>query len=91
MATPLSSLWKGFASIGDFQIPLLSDVNRTASLAYGVWKAARTRRDDGEAQHGTFIVDRDGLVRWAQVGNRPFTDIEAILLELDGLNAQSSQ
>ncbi|MFI5459620.1 MAG: peroxiredoxin family protein [Isosphaerales bacterium] len=68
---------------GGFQIPLLSDSDHATSLAYGVWKAVPGGdKDDGEAQHGTFIVDRDGLVRWAHVGNRPFTDIEALLTEL---------
>ncbi len=77
---------------GDFQIPLLSDIGHAASLAYGVWKAvAGERKEDGEAQHGTFIVDRDGVVRWAYVGDRPFTDIEALLTELDGLKRPRSQ
>jgi len=68
---------------GGFQIPLLSDPDHTTSLAYGVWKAIPGGdKDDGEALHGTFIVDRAGLVRWAHVGNRPFTDIEALLTEL---------
>jgi len=68
---------------GGFQIPLLSDPDHATSRAYGVWKAVPGGdKDDGEALHGTFIVDRDGLVRWAHVGNRPFTDIEALLTEL---------
>jgi mycoredoxin-dependent peroxiredoxin len=75
---------------GNFQIPLLSDAGRAPSSAYGVWKAVPSGGEDGgEARHGTFIVDRDGLVRWAFVGNRPFTDIEALLTELDGLRAAS--
>ena len=77
---------------GDFQIPLLSDTDRAVSSAYGVCKAASSGgKDGGDAQHGTFIIDRDGLVRWAYVGNRPFTDIEALLTELDGLRAPSSR
>jgi len=68
---------------GGFQIPLLSDPDHATALAYGVWKAVPGGdKDYGEALHGTFIVDRDGLVRWAYVGNRPFTDIEALLTEL---------
>ena len=63
----------------------------TVASAYGVWKAnPGGDKDDGEALHGTFIVDRDGLVRWAYVGDRPFTDIEAILTELAGLRAAPS-
>ena len=85
-ATPPSSRGNGFASSADFQIPLLSDPDHATSLAYGVWKPVPGGdKDDGEALHGTFIVDRDGLVRWAYVGDRPFTDIEALLTELDSL------
>jgi peroxiredoxin len=69
---------------GDFQIPLLSDPNHAVSFAFDVWKPVPGGdKGEGEALHGTFIVDRDGLVRWAFVGNRPFTDIEALLSELD--------
>ncbi len=68
---------------GGFQIPLLSDPDHAVSSAYGVWKAVPGgEKDDGEALHGTFIVDRDGTVRWAYLGDRPFTDIEALLTEL---------
>jgi peroxiredoxin len=68
---------------GGFQIPLLSDRDHAVSSAYGVWKAVPGgEKDDGEARHGTFIVDREGMVRWAHVGNRPFADIEALLTEL---------
>jgi peroxiredoxin len=83
---------KRMREFGEFQIPLLSDVDRTAALAFGVWRAnPRAGGAGGEAQHGTFIVDRDGIVRWVYVGDRPFTDIDAILTELDGLTARSSQ
>jgi peroxiredoxin len=69
---------------GDFQVPLLSDPNHAVSLTYGVWKPVPGgEKDEGEALHGTFIVDRKGLVRWVNIGNRPFTDIEALLSELD--------
>ena len=75
---------------GGFQIPLLSDIDHTVSMDYGVWKTVPGGdEDDGEALHGTFIVDRDGLVRWAYVGDRPFTDIEALLRELSRLGEQS--
>ena len=47
---------------GDFQIPLLSDSGHVVALAYGVWKPLPGGdKDDGEALHGTFIVDRGGL------------------------------
>ncbi len=69
---------------GGIRIPLLSDRDHTVSTKYGVWKSiADGNPNDGEARHGTFIVDRAGIVRWAYVGNRPFTDIDALLTQLD--------
>jgi peroxiredoxin len=71
---------------GGIEIPLLSDCDHSVSTSYGVWKSIPGGNpDDGDALHGTFIVDRKGVVRWAHVGNRPFTDIEALLTELDRL------
>ncbi len=71
---------------GGIEIPLLSDRDHSVSTRYGVWRPiADGNPDDGDALHGTFIVDRKGVVRWAHVGNRPFTDIEALLTELDRL------
>ncbi len=70
---------------GSFHIPLLSDSNHAVSSAFGVWKPVPGGNpDDGEALHGTFIVDRGGSVRWAYIGDRPFTDIDALLAELNG-------
>jgi peroxiredoxin len=73
---------------GGFHIPLLSDLDHVVASAYGVWKPIPGgEKDDGEALHGTFVIDRDGLVRWAYVGNRPFTDIESLLTELEGMRS----
>jgi peroxiredoxin len=71
---------------GRIQIPLLSDSSHAVASTFGVWKQfAGGNQDDGEAMHGTFIVDKGGLVQWAHVGDRPFTDIGALLAELDDL------
>lgn len=76
---------------GGIEIPLLSDHDHTVSTTYGVWKSiSGGNPDDGEALHGIFIVDREGVIRWAHVGNRPFTDIPALLTELDRLTVASS-
>ena len=71
---------------GDLAIPLLSDPDRTVARAYGAWKPMPGGdSDDGEALHATFLVDRDGTIRWAYLGDRPFTDVDAILAELPRL------
>jgi len=69
---------------GNLRIPLLSDSDHAVSSAFAVWKALPGGNpDDGEALHGTFIVDRGGSVRWTYIGDRPFTDIDALLAALD--------
>jgi peroxiredoxin Q/BCP len=71
---------------GDFQIPLLSDADHATAVSYGVWKPIPgAGKDDGESLHATFVVDGVGSIRWAHVGNRPFTDVDALLAALDQL------
>ncbi len=75
---------------GSIEIPLLSDPDHGIALSYGVWKPFRDGDpNEGESLHGTFLVDRGGSIRWAYVGDRPFTDIDALLAELDQLRDPS--
>ena len=48
--------------------PLLSDVHRAVIRAYGVLD-----EDRNVAYRSTFIVDRDGNLRWGQAGDRQMT------------------
>ena len=48
-----------------FPFPLLSDVHRTAIAAYGVLD-----RERNVAFRSTFVVDRNGVLRWGQAGDR---------------------
>jgi mycoredoxin-dependent peroxiredoxin len=48
-----------------FPFPLLSDVHRAAISAYGVHDT-----DRNVAYRSTFVVDRDGVLRWGQAGDR---------------------
>ena len=54
-----------FAEARRFPFPLLSDVHRRAIQAYGVLDA-----DRNVAYRSTFIVDREGRLRWGQAGDR---------------------
>lgn len=59
--------------------PLLSDVHRTVIRAYGVLD-----EDRNVAYRSTFIVDRDGMLRWGQAGDREMVrDGAEILRVLD--------
>jgi FtsP/CotA-like multicopper oxidase with cupredoxin domain/peroxiredoxin len=51
---------------------LLSDPGRDAFRAFGCVAG-------GQILHGTFLIDGDGTMRWARVGDRPETDIGLIL------------
>jgi alkyl hydroperoxide reductase subunit AhpC len=68
-----------FAREHRFPFPLLSDVHRTVIRAYGVLDA-----DRNVAYRSTVVVDRDGLLRWGQIGDRTMTrDGTEILRVLD--------
>ena len=54
-----------FVKARNLPFPLLSDVHRTAISAYGVLDV-----DRNVAYRSTFVVDRDGVLRWGQAGDR---------------------
>jgi alkyl hydroperoxide reductase subunit AhpC len=68
-----------FAKARGVPFPLLSDIHRTAIRAYGVHDEERN-----VAFRSTFIVDRDGVLRWGQAGDRQMIrDGREILRVLD--------
>ena len=48
-----------------FPFPLLSDVHRKVISAYGVLDQERN-----VAYRSTFVIDRNGILRWGQAGDR---------------------
>ncbi|MFE7840665.1 peroxiredoxin [Streptomyces sp. NPDC057474] len=72
-----------FAEQEDLDYPLLSDFwpHGEVSRAYGVFDA-----DKGCAVRGTFIVDKEGVVRWSVVNALPDArDLNEYLAALDTL------
>ncbi len=68
-----------FARSRGLPFPLLSDVHRLAIRAYGVHDA-----DRNVAYRSTFVVDRAGVLRWGQAGDRQMVrDGREILRVLD--------
>ncbi len=45
--------------------PLLSDVHRRVIQTYGVWDEERN-----VAYRSSFVIDREGRLRWSQAGDR---------------------
>jgi peroxiredoxin len=56
---------EAFARAHGLPFPLLSDIHRSAIKAYGVHDEERN-----VAYRSTFVVDREGILRWGQAGDR---------------------
>jgi alkyl hydroperoxide reductase subunit AhpC len=56
---------EAFVKASALPFPLLSDVHRDTIRAYGVLDHERN-----VAYRSTFVVDRDGVLRWGQAGDR---------------------
>jgi peroxiredoxin len=72
-----------FAAARGFPFPLLSDMHRTVMGAYGVLDAERN-----VAWRSTFVIDREGVLRWGQAGDRQMVrDGAEIVRTLDLIEA----
>jgi peroxiredoxin (alkyl hydroperoxide reductase subunit C) len=76
-----------FTKAHNFPFPLLSDVHRTVIRAYGVHD-----EDRNVAYRSTFVVDRDGLLRWGQAGDRLMvrdgTEVQRVLALINKLRSK---
>jgi len=67
-----------FAQARSFPFPLLSDVHRSVVRAFGVLD-----EDRNVAYRSTFVIDREGVLRWGQAGDREMirdgTEIQRVL------------
>ena len=76
-----------FSKARNFPFSLLSDVHRTAIRAYGVHDV-----DRNVAYRSTFVVDRDGILRWGQAGDRQMVrDGSEVLRVLDLIHSLRQQ
>ena len=67
--------------------PLLSDIHRSVIKAYGVLD-----EDRNVAWRSTFVIDRDGVLRWAQAGDRQMVrDGTEVLRVLDVIESLRSK
>ena len=71
--------------------PVLADPGFAASAAYGVAFQMRIHSDTSNTP-GTFIIDPEGVLRWARVGEgegnwRDRPSVEEVLAELGALRA----
>jgi glutaredoxin-dependent peroxiredoxin len=80
-----------FAEKNDIKVPLLSDFNKSAATAFGaIYEVMLPGMLDlnGVAKRSAFVVDKDGVVRYAEVLDdaRNLPNFEAIKSTLQALN-----
>ena len=77
-----------FAKARGLPFPQLSDLHRTAIAAYGVLDEERN-----VAYRSTFLIDRDGVLRWGQAGDRQMIrdgqEVLRVLSVVEGLRKPS--
>jgi peroxiredoxin len=82
-----------FDAYGALGFTVLSDPDHAVARQFGTLRpaaASQAGAESGPEQvlHGTFIVDRQGDVRWANCGEVPFRSDMALLYQLARLDGQ---
>ena len=67
-----------YKEYGRFGFTVLSDADNKVAQTWGVYQP-ETHGKDGNRDHGTFIVDRNGKVIWSVKGKEPFLDSKTLL------------
>ncbi len=70
-----------FENYGKFGFTVLSDPEHAVAERYGVFQPAQDSRAE-VLQHGTFVLSREGQVRWASWGDTPFRANNTLLWEV---------
>jgi peroxiredoxin len=86
-ADPPELTRKCFKKYGDFAFPVLSDPGNKIAQAYGVFRPASGTMLEN-LKHGTFVIGRDEIIHWLQVGDEPFTGNRTLLYELARLEGR---
>ena len=76
-----------FKQYGEFAFPVLVDPGNKIAQAYGMFRPAAGKLPD-DLQHGTFVIDRAGVIQWTQYGYEPFTGNSTLLHELARLEGR---
>jgi peroxiredoxin Q/BCP len=79
-----------YAEYGSFTFPVLSDPEYAVSEEWGVY-VRPTDEQQEDLLHGTFVIDRDGTVIFANCGYQPFLDNQSLLHWLADQNSETSR
>ncbi len=70
-----------FAKYGQFTFPVLADPDNKTAEAFSIYAPANEGKKE-RLLHGTFVLDKEGVVRWCHYGDAPFTANATLLVEL---------
>jgi peroxiredoxin Q/BCP len=76
-----------FQQYGPFGFPVLSDPGNKVAETYRVFTPAHGGKK-ADLLHGTFVIDRDGVVQWVNVGDAPFSGNQTLLYHLAKLEGR---
>jgi peroxiredoxin len=71
-----------YKTYGAFKFPVLSDGDHAVAAKYGVYAPSPKPGQEGDLMHGTYVIDRQGRVVWANRGDGPFTENRTLLKEV---------
>jgi peroxiredoxin len=78
-----------FAKYGPFTYPVLADLGNKTAIEYSIFTPSAAGKPE-RLLHGTFIIDKQGVVRWCHYGEAPFTANATLLVELAKLQATAA-
>lgn len=70
-----------FKRYGAFQFPVLADYKNRVAAQFGVYQP-ETASEQEMLFHATFVIDANGIVRWAKLGETPFYHNPTLLREI---------
>ncbi len=76
-----------FAKYGQFTFPVLADPDNKTAEAFSIYAPASEGKKE-RLLHGTFVIDKDGVIRWCHYGDAPFTANATLLVELAKLQGR---
>lgn len=72
---------KSHNDLSDLQYPLFADIKKEMATAYGVLD-----EDEGVALRGTFVIDPNGVVQWAQINSMNVgRNVDEVIRVIDAL------
>lgn len=80
-ADPPAETADKFAQFGKFAFDVLSDPEHRVTQQYDCYDPPEAGREE-KLFHGTFVIDREGIVRWGDIADQPFRSSRTLLYEL---------